>query len=586
MTESQGAENLLADGVPADQEYSKDYWDNVFEQLGKRPLVKMALAVLALLYGSGIYAPLIANDRPYLLEAIDKKEYSDARKGLAGVAGSLSELAAKDEATFRREREALGVETTQTYLEAARSECDGMILRIDAMLKYLPAERHGPLDELAADVEGVFASLEGGDRAAAQSAATGVVERAREIRSTYKAEDVQLESVTSLPVLESTTTTEIFFMVLWAFILGWPVWNRMVNRILLKGDRERIRENRKTKVAAVLGTSLVCAFLWSVLVGGSMTFETSYFKERLTNGDIEAERVVYPPLRMGFAETHMAEAFRPPTWKDYAEINEEGYYVRGPRVPEPDPVTGHIRDAQPVDVRYGEPETNSFLRHPLGTDQMGRDLLVRLFYGARISLAVGLISTVLLVVIGVVIGSIAGYMGGLTDILLSRLIEIVQCFPAFFLIITAVAMIPEKTLHPIYTIIFFIAIVRWTGVARLVRGEFLRLKEQEFAVAARALGLSTWRIIFRHVLPNALGPVLVAAAFSVAAGILTESAISFLGLGIKHPIPSWGSLINESRDYEHWWIQIFPGILIFVTVFCYNLVGEGIRDALDPRMKV
>ena len=196
-------------------------------------------------------------------------------------------------------------------------------------------------------------------------------------------------------------------------------------------------------------------------------------------------------------------------------------------------------------------------------------------------------STALLVVIGVVVGSIAGYFGGRTDIAISRIIEVVQSFPAFFLILTAVAMIPEDKLHPIFAITFFIAIVRWTGVARLVRGEFLRLKEQDFVMASRALGFSSGRVIFKHVLPNALGPVLVAAAFSVAAGILTESAISFLGLGIQLPIPSWGSILNEARgQVEYWWVQIFPGVLIFLTVFCYNVVGEGVRDALDPRRKV
>ena len=159
------------------------------------------------------------------------------------------------------------------------------------------------------------------------------------------------------------------------------------------------------------------------------------------------------------------------------------------------------------------------------------------------------------------------------------------CFPAFFLILMAVAFTDPSFMDPIYMIVIVIALVRWTGVARLARGEFLKLREQEFVISARALGFSHLRTIFRHVLPNAMGPILVATAFAVAAGILTESAISFLGFGIQPPDASWGSLVNESKSAEHWWIQVFPGLMIFLTVTCYNLVGDGIRDALDPKMK-
>jgi len=167
-----------------------------------------------------------------------------------------------------------------------------------------------------------------------------------------------------------------------------------------------------------------------------------------------------------------------------------------------------------------------------------------------------------------------------------RLIEILQSIPALFLILFAMAFIDPDVVPPIIAIVVVIALIRWTGVARLVRGEFLRLREQEFVLAAQALGFSSRRTIFRHVLPNAMSPVLVSAAFSVAAGILTESVISYLGFGIQHPGASWGSLVNESKSAEHWWVQVFPGILIFITVTCYNLVGDAIRDALDPKMKV
>jgi len=190
-----------------------------------------------------------------------------------------------------------------------------------------------------------------------------------------------------------------------------------------------------------------------------------------------------------------------------------------------------------------------------------------------------------LTVIGVVFGCLAGYFGGRIDVAIMRLIEVLQAIPAFFLILMTMAFIPADVISPIFAIVIVIALIRWTGVARLVRGEFLRLREQEFVIAAQALGFSNRRTIFRHVLPNAMGPVLVSAAFAVAAGILTESAVSFLGFGIRPPEASWGSLVNESKNASNWWIQLFPGALIFITVTCYNLVGDAVRDALDPKMK-
>jgi peptide/nickel transport system permease protein len=244
-----------------------------------------------------------------------------------------------------------------------------------------------------------------------------------------------------------------------------------------------------------------------------------------------------------------------------------------------------MQPPSPVDVRAAEPERNSPWRHLLGTDGLGRDLMVRLLYGGRVSLSIGLVSAFLLVVIGTIIGSIAGYFGKRVDLALSRFIEVVLCFPAFYLILFAAAMVDPEQVAPIVAITIIIALVRWTGVARLARGEFLRLRELDFVVASRALGFSSARTIFRHILPNALGPILVAGAFAVAAGILTESTVSYLGFGVQHPVPSWGSLINESKSPEHWWIQVFPGALIFATVVCYNLVGEALRDALDPKMR-
>jgi peptide/nickel transport system permease protein len=186
------------------------------------------------------------------------------------------------------------------------------------------------------------------------------------------------------------------------------------------------------------------------------------------------------------------------------------------------------------------------------------------------------------VLVGVLLGGLAGYFGGAVDFVFLRVVEVLQSFPAFLLTLTGVALVPARTLHPMLTIALVIAFVGWTGVGRLVRAELLRLRELELTTAARALGLSPLRIAFRHLLPAALPPVLVAAAFATSNAVLTESAISFLGLGIGPPTPSWGALIAVERDAGAWWLQVFPGLMVFLTVVSYNLVGEGLREALDP----
>lgn len=219
-------------------------------------------------------------------------------------------------------------------------------------------------------------------------------------------------------------------------------------------------------------------------------------------------------------------------------------------------------------------------RHWLGTDELGRDLLARMLHGAGISLKVGLVASGISLLIGLVLGALAGYYGGITDILLSRLIEIVTCFPFTFLILAVIAFLPPS----IYYVMLVIGITRWTDLARYTRGEFMRLKSREFAEAARALGASDSKIIMRHILPNSLAPVLVTATFGIANAILIEAALSFLGLGTQPPTPSWGGILASAREQDFaWWLTIFAGVAIFVTVTAYNLLGEGLRDASDPR---
>ena len=219
--------------------------------------------------------------------------------------------------------------------------------------------------------------------------------------------------------------------------------------------------------------------------------------------------------------------------------------------------------------------------HRLGTDDLGRDVLSRVIHGARISLTVGFTATAISLLIGSLLGALAGYYGGVADWIVSRLIEIVLCFPFLLLVLGIVALFRPSFI----TIMIALGLTSWTTEARFIRGEFLRIRDMEFAQAARASGARDSRIIFRHLLPNALAPVLVSASFGVAAAILTESALSFLGMGVPPPTASWGNMLYSAEQYLEyaWWLALFPGVAIFVTVAAFNIVGDRIRDAFDPR---
>ena len=219
--------------------------------------------------------------------------------------------------------------------------------------------------------------------------------------------------------------------------------------------------------------------------------------------------------------------------------------------------------------------------HLLGTDQSTRDVAVRMLYGTRIALSIGIIAVSIYVSIGIFIGSIAGFFGGFVDLAVVRFIEIFMSIPSLFVILTLLAFVEKPS---IFHIMAVIGCLSWTGVARLIRGEFLRLRNLDFVNAAIALGYPRISIIFKHILPNALGPVLVNATFGVASAILTESTLSFLGLG-DASVPSWGQTLSEGYATGAWHLTLAPGIAIFITVSLLNLVGEGVRDALDPKMR-
>lgn len=255
---------------------------------------------------------------------------------------------------------------------------------------------------------------------------------------------------------------------------------------------------------------------------------------------------------------------------DFRALNMSGASLLMPPIP-----------YSPTEIDLDSTLVSPGAKHFMGTDEQGRDIASRMIHGAQISLSVGFVAVSIYVIIGIFIGSLAGYFGGRIDMVISRIMEVVMCFPTFFLILAVLGFIGPS----LFNIMVVIGLTSWTGIARLVRGEFLRLRDQEFVLGVKALGASTPRIIFKHILPNAFSPVMVAITFGIASAILIESSLSFLGFGVQPPTPSWGDILSQSREFMDiaWWLMFFPGVAIFVTILSFNLVGEGLRDALDPK---
>lgn len=237
-----------------------------------------------------------------------------------------------------------------------------------------------------------------------------------------------------------------------------------------------------------------------------------------------------------------------------------------------------------IDLFSIEGEPNE--KHILGTDELGRDVLTRLLWGSRVSLSVGIIATLIQLCVGVTLGAAAGYYGGFTDSIIMRFVDIIMCFPYFVIAIAMAAILGPSLVN----LIIIIGVLNWTKIARIVRAEILTLKEREFVEAAKALGLNSFEIITKHLLPNTLAPVIVYATLAVAQGILMEAALSFLGMGVKQPQPSWGNMLAAAQNLHvlsyAWWLWVPSGIMVFLTVISINFLGDGLRDALDPKLKV
>ena len=219
--------------------------------------------------------------------------------------------------------------------------------------------------------------------------------------------------------------------------------------------------------------------------------------------------------------------------------------------------------------------------HLMGTDGLGRDVFSRMLYGARISLMVGFVAVGIATLIGIVLGAIAGFYRGWVDTLIMRTVDVMLSIPTFFLILAVIAFLSPS----IWNIMIVIGLTSWMGVTRLVRAEFLSLRNREFVLAAQALGAKDFRLIFGHLLPNSLTPIIVSSILGIASAVLVESGLSFLGLGVQAPQASWGNILTDGKEYIQfaWWLSLFPGLAILLTVLGYNLLGDGLRDAYNPR---
>ena len=329
---------------------------------------------------------------------------------------------------------------------------------------------------------------------------------------------------------------DIFFNLL--LVIGLPffgIWMAYVKQVQKKKLNKRPRRRKMQRAGIGFIVAFFLLFAGVLSANHSEPYKQYYeLHQQSTAGEIDTEiSATFPPIPYGFRKTGFKSLEKPSS------------------------------------------------EHWLGVDQSTRDVAVRMLYGTRIALSIGVIAVSIYVAIGIVIGAVAGFFGGLVDLLIVRMIEIFMAVPRLIVILTLLAFIDNAS---IFHIMLVIGLLGWTGVARLIRGEFLRLRNLDFVTSAIALGFPTRRIIFQHLLPNALAPVLVSATFGVAAAILTESTLSFLGLG-DVSVPSWGQTLSEGYSTFALHLIFAPGFAIFMTVSLLNLVGEGLRDALDPKMR-
>ena len=514
---------------------SENQWKLVWREFRRRRLAVAAYYVIVVLLTISIFAPFLANDRPLVYRGVNHRQHREATRNIGAViGGQLRAIAAGRESEFRD---------------------PGKIVaqQIELIAAQLPAEKVSQLQQLRDQIILLLESPENNPQLTADLRAVRT-----ELRRDFDVRKVELVTAMHWPVLTVLNWLGVILLVANTIFLLRPAWNWLLGRLL---SHTTSRTQRLTQLAILVGLPLLAGLLWKTMVTHRVDV-TPYKQAVFQSGEdlasdtaVVYDWAIWPVVPYGLDEIDLDAKYLRPGTSSAGDLQRQA--------------TGSLQPWQTP--------------HWLGTDGIGRDITSRMIWGGRVSMAVGIVAVSIYVTIGVIVGSLAGYFRGVCDLLISRVIEVVICFPSFFLILTIVAFVGPS----IFYIMLAIGFTAWTGVARLVRGEFLRLGQQEFVLAGRALGYSPPRIIFRHVLPNALAPVLVSATFGIAGAILTESALSFLGFGVTVPWPSWGSILSSGRDAisRAPWLIYFPGIAIFLTITAYNLVGEALRDASDPRLR-
>ncbi len=524
--------------------------------------VRIAAAVLVAAAVLAVFAPVLASDKPLALRAVDHGGFEAALDNMGSIALSLNSSleaalgaqpttgSAEPFAAVRGEGLALAkcLESVGPWVDngwrARVWETESALQELLGQLDQPQAQARSV--QLATQVEALRRDLTRGmELGAAEAAGEGTASAANQTPGQSGA--LHLRARTSFPALGDLAGWERA-LIACTLLLG-PVllWLR--------------KRTQRTLFRLWIGIAFVALGTWALSAGMATLFARQGVDSRrvttrnLESEDIEVEWQLNSPLGAGARGTDLEHSSHGPSWSTRTSNRGPGQKL----------------------------QCNGEEFHLLGTDSLGRDLSARLLHGSRISLSVALLATLAMSIMGIGLGALAAMGGRLTDACVMRAIEWLSSFPAFFLVLAAVALVPEDRLHPLASIVLFISLVGWTEIARLVRSELLALTKADSALAARSLGLSPLRILCKHLLPAALGPVFVAMAFAAAGTVLFESGVSFLGFGVRNPDPSLGALLAEERGAGSWWMQVFPGLAIFVLVLCANALGEGLRRALDPR---